>query len=143
MKLGGFRSSSRRGTEEVSPQVDRADVRDAELPLRTGIEEDELVRRDGCIHEKVRARIDRVGIDSEVPEHCGRGDEELRFGGVHLPRGARFESPHEPDGRKHSHASDDDWPRAGLKSVMKPEYGCPAELRGKLTDAGCEKLELG
>ena len=31
------------------------------------------------IGEEVRARIDRGGIDPEVPEHRRRGDEELRF----------------------------------------------------------------
>ena len=56
--------------------------------------------RDAAVGEEVGARIDRGGVDSEVLEHRGRGDEELRFGRGILAAGGAVESSREVDRRE-------------------------------------------
>src|SRR5262249_51114036 len=71
--------------EEVSADVDLLDVRDTENLAASQARDDELVGLDAAIQEEVRARLDSGGVDSQVFEHCWRGDIELRLAAVALP----------------------------------------------------------
>ena len=74
----------------TSAAVDPLDVRDGELLPRSDVQKDELVGGHGLVGQEVRARIDRGGVDAEVPEQSRRGDVETRSQGP--PAWARLAS---------------------------------------------------
>src|SRR5215207_9645 len=90
----GRRIAGVAGPEEALHGLDPLDVRDRELLLGATDEEEELVGRDPAVGEEVRVLIDLGRVDSEVPEHGGRGDIDLGFGRV-VVTGPAVESPRE------------------------------------------------
>ena len=65
--------------------LDRLDVVEGEVASIRELGENELADRDAAVGQEVRAWIDRGRVDAEIAEHGGRGNEELRLGGVHGP----------------------------------------------------------
>ena len=119
--------------------VDPLDVRDGELLPRLVVQDDELVGGDGRVGQEVHARIDRGGVDSEVPEQGRRGDVEIRSPGPPLG----VDLPRETDGDEGPVAFFDDGRLAGLEGLPKRDHGRLSESCGELADARGTPRELG
>ncbi len=107
---------------------------------RQEIQDDELVGGNGRVGQEVRARVDRGGVDSEVPEQGGRGDVDARspvpaLGAGLLRETDRDEGPVALEG--------DDRRIAGLDGLPERDHGRLIETGGDLADACGAPRELG
>src|SRR5262249_51491372 len=119
--------------------LDPLDVRDGEQPALGHARDRELVGRDAAVEEEVRARIDRLGVDSEIPEHRRGGDVELRLADEHLSVPG---SLGELDCRKDLRLADGHGGYARFYDLAERKHGCvvefggdPSSVCGQLADA--------
>ena len=119
---------------------------------------DELVGREAPVDQEVSARIDRRGVDPEVPEDGGGRDVEAGLGDVaarRRPGRAEVRPPcpgfvvgvgdlsSERFRVKNSDAVDDSGPRALSEWIVERDHGCVVEIRRELLDATVHAFELG
>src|SRR5262249_20251548 len=105
--------------------LDLLDVRDEEQPALGHARDRELVGRDAAVEEEVRARIDRLWVDSEIPEHRRRGDVELRLAGEQLPGSLRELDRWKDLGIAYGHGG-----YARFHDLAERKHGCVVELGG-------------
>src|SRR5262245_3045927 len=94
------------------------------------------MRLDAAVDEEIRGRIDRGGIDAEVPQHLRRGDVELRVGPI-VPA----EPPRESHGVEHARVADEEGTGSGSSNTVQRNHGRVVECARELLDAGAETTE--
>ena len=103
----------------------------------------QLVDRRAPVDHEVGARIDRLGVDSQIGEHRRRGDVELPIGAVQLPPRGAVLSPRGCDRRPHAGVTREHGLRSRFERLEERDHGRPAEVVRELPDAGGPAFELG